>query len=181
MRKLSEKHVIEQFEYLYDKTVAWINPHDVDFENPEWLLEKNRKIYLERIEDFDDDEYALDDILVEMLLATFYQVPVERNVEALVYLIDRFWCVAAASRGGVVKQQLSSQSATPCLETIQTAFYQQTFYFPKHLLREFAIDLFSWGMGVVNGICRKICKHLSKTFITIQIWQGTRRKKRRQI
>lgn len=147
MGKLNEKYVIERFEQLYDKAISWIDPRDVAFENPEWLREKNRRIYLEGIEDFDADEYTVDDILVEILLATFNQAPVERNIEALVYLIDRFWCVSAASRGGFVKGQLTPESAGPCLETIQTSFYRQTFYFPKHLLREFAIDLLSWGEG----------------------------------
>jgi len=145
MGKITEKDVIEQFEQLYDKAVPWIDPRDVAFENPERLLEKNRQIYLEGVEDFDADEYTVDDMLVEILLATFDQVPVERNVEALVYLIDRFWCVSAAARGGLVKHQLTPESAGQCLETIQTSFYHQTFYFPKHLLREFAIDLLSWG------------------------------------
>ena len=145
MGKINEEYVLEHFEQLYDKEVPWIDPRDVAFEHSERLLEKNRKIYLEGVEDFDADEYTIDDMLVEILLATFDQVPVERNVEALVYLIDQFWCVAAAARGGLVKQQLTPESAGPCLETIRTAFNQQTFYFPKHLLREFAIDLLSWG------------------------------------
>ena len=145
MGKISEKYVIEHFEQLHDAAVTWIDPRDVDFEHPEQLLEKNRKIYLEGVEDFDADEYTVDDMLVEIILATFNQVSVEQNVEALLYLIDQFWCVPAAARGGLVKRQLTQESASPCLEKIRTFFDRQTLYFPKHLLREFAIDLLSWG------------------------------------
>jgi hypothetical protein len=147
MKKITEKQVIKIFEHLFEKHTPWINLRQVAFETPQWLLEKNRKIYVEGIEGFDADEYTIDEMLVEILLTTFDQVPVERNVEALVYLIDRFWCVPAATRGGIVKQQLTAESVTACLETIRDALSRQTFDFPKHLLREFAIDLFSWGKG----------------------------------